>query len=222
MAEIFDDWPEKYDKWFETPIGSLVKHYESRLFLEMVRPEQGEKILDAGCGTGVFTADLLASGAHLTGLELSMPMLRYAGKRSSGLPFHMVQGDMRRLPFAEGFFGKTVSVTAIEFLHEDAPDAVAEMFRVTRPSGLVVVASLNALSPWASRRKAVKDHPIFSHVRFRSPSEMAALARLQPSIRTAVHFLKDDDPSRAKEIEEEGEARGLDTGAFLVACWKKP
>ncbi|MGC8490990.1 MAG: class I SAM-dependent methyltransferase [Syntrophobacteraceae bacterium] len=222
MAEIFDEWPEKYDEWFQTPIGSLVKHYESRLFLEMVRPEPGEKILDAGCGTGVFTADLLASGARVTGLELSMPMLRHAGKRSSGLPFHMVRGDMRQLPFAEGIFDKTVSVTAIEFLHEDAPGAVAEMFRVTRPGGLVVVASLNGLSPWASRRKAVKDHPIFSRVRFRSPSEMAALAQLQPSIRTAVHFLKDDDPSRAKEIEEQGESRGLDTGAFLVACWKKP
>ena len=47
MTEIFDDWPEKYDQWFETPIGRLVKKYESELVLEMLRPERGERILDA-------------------------------------------------------------------------------------------------------------------------------------------------------------------------------
>ena len=224
MAEIFDEWPEKYDLWFETPIGRLVKQYESRLLLEMARPGQGEKILDVGCGTGVFTADLLAAGSEVTGLELSLPMLRRAGKKASGRPFHMVQGDMRRLPFAMGCFDKTVSVTAIEFLDEDAPGAVAEMLRVTRPGGLIVVASLNGLSPWAARRKAAaaQDHPIFARARFRSPSEMAELAPLPASIRTAVHFQKHDDPLQAVEIETDGDARGLDTGAFLVACWEKP
>ena len=227
MAEIFDffaEWPEKYDMWFETPMGRLVREYESRLLLGMARPGQGEKILDVGCGTGVFTADLLAAGSRVTGLELSLPMLRRAGKKASGLSFHMVRGDMRRLPFAVGSFDKTVSVTAIEFLDEDAPSAVAEMFRVTRPGGLVVVASLNSLSPWAARRRAAaeQDHPIFAHARFRSPSEMKSLAPLPTSIRTVVHFHKHDDPSRAVDIERDGDARGLDTGAFLVACWEKP
>ncbi len=224
MAEIFDEWPEKYDMWFETPIGRLVRQYESRLLIEMARPGQGEKILDVGCGTGVFTADLLAAGSQVTGLELSLPMLRRAGKKASGRPFHMVQGDMRRLPFATGSFDKTMSVTAIEFLDEDAQSAVAQMFRVTRPGGLVVVASLNSLSPWAARRRAAagRDHQIFTHARFRSPSEMAELVPLPASIRTAVHFLKHDDPSRAVEIERDGDARRLDTGAFLVVCWEKP
>jgi ubiquinone/menaquinone biosynthesis C-methylase UbiE len=224
MTEIFDEWPEKYDMWFETPIGRLVREYESRLLLEIARPGRGEKILDVGCGTGVFTADLLAAGSQVTGLELSLPMLRRAGKKASGRPFNMVQGDMRRLPFAMGSFDKTISVTAIEFLDEDAPSAVAEMFRVTRPGGLIVVASLNSLSPWAARRRAaaVQGHPIFARVRFRSPSEMADLAPLLASIRTAVHFQKHDDPSRAVEIETDGYTRGLDTGAFLVACWEKP
>ena len=227
MAEVFDffaEWPEKYDMWFETPIGRLVKECESRLLLGMARPGQGEKILDVGCGTGVFTVDLLAAGSRVTGIELSLPMLRRAGKKASGLPFHMVRGDMRRLPFAAGSFDKTVSVTAIEFLDEDAPSAVAEMFRVTRPGGLVVVASLNSLSPWAARRRAaaVKGHPIFAHARFRSPSEMKDLVPLPASIRTAVHFQKHDEPSRAVDIERDGDARGLDTGAFLAACWEKP
>jgi len=223
MAEIFDDWPEKYDRWFETPIGSLVREYESRLLLEMTRPARGERILDVGCGTGIFTLDLLAAGARVTGLELSRPMLRRAGKKASGFPFSMVQGDMRGLPFTEGSFDKTVSVTAIEFV-EDARAAVAELFRVTRPGGSVVVACLNSLSPWAVRRKAAarEGHSIFRHARFRSPEEMAGLASLPALVRTAVHFQKRDDPERAKSIETEGEAQGLATGAFLVVRWEKP
>ena len=223
MAEIFDDWPEKYDQWFETPIGGLVREYESRLLLEMARPARGERILDVGCGTGIFTLDFLAAGAQVTALELSLPMLRRAGKKASGLPFHMVQGDMRRLPFADRSFDKTVSVTAVEFV-EDARAAVAELFRVTTPGGCIVVACLNSLSPWAVRRKAAarEGHSIFRHARFRSPEEMTSLSTVRAIIKTAVHFQKHDDPERAKGIERNGEAQGLDTGAFLVVRWEKP
>ncbi len=228
MAESFDlfaEWPEKYDKWFETPIGKLVREYERRLLLEMANPGAGEKILDVGCGTGIFTSDLLTAGSCVTGLELSFPMLLHAGKKAAGRPFHMVQGDMRRLPFADGVFYKTVSVTAIEFLDDkDAREAVAAMFRVTQPGGLVVVASLNSLSPWAARRTAAakQGHSLFAHARFRSPAEMRDLAPHPAAIKTAVHFQKDDDSAVARKMEMDGDARGLETGAFLAACWKKP
>lgn len=223
MAEIFDDWPEKYDRWFETPIGKLAREYEGRLLLEMVRPGRGERILDVGCGTGIFTRDLLAAGALVTGLELSFPMLRRAGMKFAGQAFRCVQGDMRSLPFPDDSFDKTVSVTAIEFL-EDARGGIAELFRVTRPGGLVVVASLNSLSPWATRRKtaAKEGHVIFQHAYFRSPAEMAALTPFPAITRTAIHFEKNEDPLRARGIEKAGESRGLDTGAFLLAAWIKP
>jgi ubiquinone/menaquinone biosynthesis C-methylase UbiE len=223
MAEIFDDWPERYDEWFETPIGKLVREYESRLLRDMVRPGNGERILDVGCGTGIFTLDFLGAKARVTGLELSLPMLRRAGRKAAGLPFHMVQGDMRTLPFINNSFDKTISVTAIEFI-EDGRGAVAELSRVTRPGGLVVVASLNSLSPWATRRReaARHGHSIFRHARFRSPEEMASLAPGPVQIRTAIHFQKHDDPEQAPAVEKDGEARGLLTGAFVVVSWEKP
>ena len=37
MHEIFDDWPERYDLWFQTPIGKLIREVEKRLLLDMAQ-----------------------------------------------------------------------------------------------------------------------------------------------------------------------------------------
>lgn len=222
MAEIFDDWPEKYDLWFETPIGRLIKQHESDLILEMLRPEKGERILDAGCGTGVFTLDVLAAGALIVGLELSFPMLLRGAKKMKAYPFHPVRADMTQLPFAEKDFDKAVSVTAIEFI-KDGKAAINELFRVTKPGGCVVVATLNSLSPWAARRKKIaKNTPsLFEHAFFRSPDQLRSLAPVRGVVRTAIHFHKDHDPEEAAKIEKDGQAKGLETGAFAVVRWEK-
>ncbi|MEJ2282241.1 MAG: hypothetical protein P8X85_01455 [Desulfobacterales bacterium] len=56
---------------------------------------------------------------------------------------------------------------------------------------------------------------------FRSPDDLRALAPVDGTVKTAIHFLKDDDPQKASEIESEGKKRGLDTGAFVAARWIK-
>lgn len=222
MEEIFDQWPEKYDQWFQTPIGRLVEGYEIRLILEMLQIVPGQRILDAGCGTGIFTRYLLTAGAEVDGLEISLPMLRRAREKLAGYPFRSIQGDMLHLPFPDNRFDKFLSVTAIEFIEEGGA-AVQEAFRVTRPGGSIVVATLNSLSPWASRRKEVarKGHPLFRQAIFRSPNEMRALSTVEGTLRTAVHFGKDEDFLKAGEAEEAGQSEGLMTGAFLAARWIK-
>ena len=221
-SRLFDEWPEKYDKWFETPIGTLVKKYEKELLIELLQPRRGEKILDVGCGTGVFTLDILAFGPRVTGLDISQPMLKRAGFKTKGYPFQGLAANMSHLPFVDGYFDRVFSVTAIEFV-EDAKEAVAELFRVTKKGGVVVVTTLNSLSPWAVRRKkaAEKGHSLFDRMIFRSPDEMLAVAPVDGVVKTAIHFLNDDDPQKAPEIERDGQKRDLDTGAFLAARWEK-
>jgi len=223
MAEIFDHWAEKYDLWFETPMGRLIKGYESDLVLRMLAPTPKDVILDAGCGTGIFTADILDTGARVVGLELALAMLRRAMIKCPGRTFRSVIGDMQRLPFADASFHKAISITAIEFI-QDARVAIQELFRVTKPGGVIVVATLNALGPWAQRRKdsAEKGHPLFRHAIFRSPDEMIRLSPVQGMVQTAIHFEKNDEPEVAPKIEESGRENGLKTGAFLAARWIKP
>jgi ubiquinone/menaquinone biosynthesis C-methylase UbiE len=220
---LFDHWPEKYDQWFTTPVGTLVKKYEGELVIELLRPRQGEIILDAGCGTGIFTLDILSIGPHVIGLDISQPMLIRAAQKAKAYPFQIVLADLSNLPFQDSSFDKVVSVTALEFV-TDAKRAVNELFRVTKKGGRIVVATLNSASPWASRRRAQakRGHTLFKEAIFRSPDELRSLAPVDGLIRTAVHFQKDDEPDRAPEIECEGQRKGLNTGAFLVVLWEKP
>jgi ubiquinone/menaquinone biosynthesis C-methylase UbiE len=161
-GELFDQWPEKYDRWFETPIGALVKQYENELLLELLQPGPQEMILDVGCGTGIFTLNMLSFGPYITGLDISYPMLKRAEQKAQGYPFRAVAGDMRYLPFADESFDKTVSMTALEFM-ADGQTAVEDLFRVTKRGGVVVVTTLNSLSPWADRRQkeAARGHALF-------------------------------------------------------------
>jgi len=218
---LFDDWPERYEQWFTTPIGKLVKETEFELVHELLDIRSGEKLLDAGCGTGLFTLDFLREGAEVVGLDISLPMLNLAGTKLKGYPISIVRGDMLCLPFKDNSFDKTVSVTALEFI-EDATRAVSELFRVTRPGGCIVVATLNNLSPWAVRRKARTRRHLLENAFFRSPDEVLACSKLTGSAKTCVHFLNDDNPERAVQTEQTGKIQGWDTGAFVAARWQKP
>jgi ubiquinone/menaquinone biosynthesis C-methylase UbiE len=114
--ELFDEWPERYEQWFMTPIGKLVRETEVELVMDFLKPAPGEKILDAGCGTGIFTTDFLAAGASVVGLDISQPMLKAANKKTSAYNFSTIRGDMGSLPLKDNTFDKTVSVTALEFI----------------------------------------------------------------------------------------------------------
>ena len=221
-THLFDDWPDRYEKWFTTPIGSLVKRVEWELIFDFLRPGPGELILDAGCGTGVFTLDMISCGARVVGLDLSLSMIRRARQKVGDSRLRVISADILHLPFPENSFDKTVSITALEFI-PDGQKAVKELFRVTRRGGTVVVATLNSLSPWAQRRReeGEKGHPLFSKVFFRSPGELAALTPFEGETRTAVHFLKEENPLRAREIEKKGKSKNLSTGAFLASRWVK-
>jgi len=221
-TQLFDEWPEAYDSWFTTPIGSLVRKVEAELILDLLKPKQGEVILDAGCGTGIFTLDILSIGSQVIGLDISLPMLIHARKKLKGYPFQTVLSDMLNLPFRKNSFDKVVSVTTLEFI-ENAKGAVGELFRVTQKGGCVVVATLNSLSPWALRRKAEakERHTLFERAIFRSPDELSSLAPVEGVVKTAIHFQKEDDPEKAIEIEQEGQRRNLSTGAFVAVRWEK-
>ncbi len=222
-SELFDQWPKRYDSWFTTPVGELVKKYEADLLLEMLEPRKEDTILDVGCGTGVFTRDILAYGARVVGLDISIPMLLQAAQKASGQPFAAVAGDMSSLPFPDDCFDKVYSMTALEFV-VDGAKAVGELNRVARSGATIVLTTLNSLSPWAEKRKkkAEQGHSLFQSMTFRSPDELLHLTPAGSVVKTAIHFQKKDNPAKIPDIEKWGMNDKKDTGAFVAVSWKKP
>ncbi len=107
------------------------------------RPQRGLRLLDIACGTGRFTAALKDNwpGAQVTGLDLSAAYLDHARRRLGARPrLHWQQGAAEALPWPDGHFD---AVSAVFLFHELPPkvrgQAAAEMARVTRPDGRIVL-----------------------------------------------------------------------------------
>lgn len=101
--------------------------------------------LDCGVGTGAMCRALVRAApgrVTLDGIDLSPGMLRAAeaSLAAEGLPLETHCGDLTALPFASRSFDLTMAAHVIEHL-PDPRTALAEMVRVTRPGGRIVVCA---------------------------------------------------------------------------------
>jgi SAM-dependent methyltransferase len=109
--------------------------------LRALDAQQGELILDAGCGTGMGTRRLRRAGPSLVALDLSLQSLVRLNKEAKDGGVTCVRGDVGRLPFADNTFDKLICANTLQ--HVPSWDlrqrSVAEFARVVKPGGRVVV-----------------------------------------------------------------------------------
>jgi ubiquinone/menaquinone biosynthesis C-methylase UbiE len=102
------------------------------------RPGPGGKLLDAGCGTGGLLRRLRAEMPELdaVGLDYLADAARRAAAKS-GRP--VTAGDANGLPFPDASFGAAASIDVICHAGVEPADALAELHRVLRPGGTLVL-----------------------------------------------------------------------------------
>jgi SAM-dependent methyltransferase len=131
-----------------TPDSEHLFESMTRETLVLARPGPGRRVLDVAAGFGQDAVALAGAGAAVVACEPSQRMTGWArleATRREGPSPHWVRGWSDALPFASATFDAVVCKGAID--HFDRPEhAIAEMARVTRADGRVVLAIANFAS----------------------------------------------------------------------------
>ncbi len=101
----------------------------------------GEDVLDVAAGSGNAAIPAASAGARVTALDL-VPELLAAGEAyadAAGVEIEWIEGDAEVLPFADASFDVAFSVLGVQFTPRHELTA-AELVRVTRPGGRIVLA----------------------------------------------------------------------------------
>lgn len=96
--------------------------------------EEGQRVLDVGCGTGILTAECLRRGATVAAVDPSEPFVAAVAERHPGVDVRC--GVAEQLPFLDGEFDAALAQLVVHFMREPVT-ALREMGRVTRPGGVV-------------------------------------------------------------------------------------
>lgn len=164
VGAIFRVWSGFYDHPLPQRLYYRRVH---RRILRRWHPAAGERVLDVGCGTGLFLDELAREhrGLELTGLDLSEHMLAEARKRNAAPRF--VQGSVYAMPFEDGAFDVALNTISCHFYLEQVK-AFTEIARVLRTGGRFLCAAV-WFGPFARTLPGVAvyhpPHVIESHLR---------------------------------------------------------
>ncbi len=142
VSSMFDEVSPRYDL-----INDVLTVGNDRLWriatTKAIGPRKGMRILDLAAGTGTSSAALAAHGANVVAADFSEGMLAEGRKRHAGNALiEFVHADATALPFEDDSFDAATISYGLRNVH-DPRAALAEMRRVVKPGGRVVIAEFS-------------------------------------------------------------------------------
>jgi SAM-dependent methyltransferase len=178
-GSMFQVDPQVYDRH----VGRYTDELAGKL-LAAAGVEQGQRVLDVGCGPGSVSRALadLVGADQVAAIDPSRAFVEACRARVPGADVRV--GEAENLPWDDDTFDATLSQLVLNFM-SDAPAAVAEMRRVVKPGGTIAAATWDYAEGmtflrrfWdAARSLGPADRDEGSVMRYCTPSELDELWR---------------------------------------------
>lgn len=137
VRSMFDRISPVYDAMNRTMTMGLDQRWRRATVAAVV--QQGDRVLDACCGTGDLAVAATEAGGTVTGLDFSERMLERARSKSDAVEW--VQGDALALPFSDGSFDAATVGFGVRNL-DDLERGVTELRRVLGPGGRLAILEI--------------------------------------------------------------------------------
>lgn len=118
---------------FYYSVGTRVR---DSIFLNTLKPQSDDKILDVGCGLGYFTDLLSRQGADCTGIDMDSRCIDYCTELMSG---NYQIADATKLPFPNNHFDKVLCTEVLEHINNNGV-VLDEIWRVLKDNGTLVTS----------------------------------------------------------------------------------
>lgn len=142
----YDAFADEYEQHAATaPYNAL---YDRPATLDLLGNVQGQTVLDAACGPGFYLEELRARGAETVGCDASPRMVELAHRRiGDGVALHVHALDEPFDWVADETVDIVVCALAYHYVN-DRPGFLAEVFRMLRPGGSLVISTHHPTADW--------------------------------------------------------------------------
>jgi ubiquinone/menaquinone biosynthesis C-methylase UbiE len=133
----YDVVAESYDDHYDRRKGRRYHSHISKYVISGL--PKGGRLLDLGCGTGLFSKRYLAEGGSVAGLDISRMMISRARERCAAGDFSIANAEV--IPFRDNSFDAVASLLVFTYLKEPAT-MLNEAYRVIKPGGAIAICTL--------------------------------------------------------------------------------